>query len=188
MANLASVQTGGTTPHLTATFSRPADNTAYTAGDNIANSTTAAEVTPLTFSLPRSSGRLTGCRCVVAPASGNLVITALDFDLLLFRPSTDIPFAAGSYPADNAAMATTAAAMRDLVGVFSFLEGAWRNPAGAVTAGAAGFQWVAHTPATARFNLTGLDDELIGVVQARDAWTPTGIVNRFDFYLDADLD
>lgn len=188
MANLAAVQTGGTTPHLTATFSRPADNNAYQAGDHIANSTTGASVVPMTFSLPRSSGRLTGCRCVIAPASGNVVITALKFDLLLFRPTTDIPFAAGSFPADNAAMAITAAAMRNLVGVFPFIATAWRNPAGALTAGASGFQWVAHTPATVRFNLTGLDDELIGVVQAQDAWTPTGVVNRFDFYLEADLD
>lgn len=173
---------------LTANFSRPADNTAYQSGDAIANSTTAADVVPLTFTLPsQRQGKLLGARCTVTPASGNVVITALDFDLLIFRPATDIPFAAGSFIADNAQMSIAAAAMRELVGVFSFVNTAWRNPLGALTAGASGWQAVAPTTRSSYpFNVGELGSTLIGVVQAKGAWTPTGVVNRFDFEIDCE--
>lgn len=174
---------------LTANFSRPADNTAYQSGDAIANSGTGSAVVPMTFTLPAAlrQGILTGARCTVAPASGNLVITALDFDLLLFRPSTDIPFAAGSFTADNAQMSISAAAMRELVGVFTFAAGAWRNPLGALTASTVGWQAVAPTSRTRYpFNVGELGASLIGVVQAKGAWTPTGVINRFDFALDCE--
>lgn len=174
---------------LKANFSRPADNTAYSAGDAIANSATLASVVPLTFVLPSPNGILTGCRCVVAPASSNVVITALDFDLLLFAPATNVPFAAGSFPADNTAMAITAASFRELVATFSFVNSAWRNPAGALTAGVAGTQAVAPVIANARFNLGAYSTTtLIGVVQVLAAWTPLGVANRFDFALSATLD
>ena len=174
---------------LEATFSRPADNTAYQTGDIIANSTTAASVVPMTFTLPSDRfGRLIGARCVVTPASGTLVITALDFDLLLFRPVTSVPFADAGYPADNAQMSITAAAMRELVGVFSFANGAWRNPLGALTASTSGWQAVAPTTRTLGygFNVGDVGSSLIGVVQVKAAWTPTGVINRFDFVLDCE--
>jgi hypothetical protein len=172
--------------HSTATFSRPADNVAYATGDHIANSTTGASVVPMTFPVTPTKGYITGCRAVVTPASANLVITALDFDLLLFRPATNIPFAAASFPADNAALTLTAAAYREFVGHFIFVNGAWRNPLGALTAGATGYQSVA-TAVRPRyhFDLTGQSTlGLIGVVQCKGAWTPTGIINQFDFTLD----
>lgn len=171
---------------ITGTFSRPADNTAYAQGDHIANSTTAGSVVPITFSLPGASGAISGCRCIVTPASGNLVIAGLDFDLLLFRPATSVPFAAGSYPADNAALAVSALAFRNLVAVFQFFEGAWRNPAGLLTAGVTGAQRsLMADAAMAPFNVGGLSTRaLYGLVQAQDAWTPTGVVNQFDFILD----
>jgi hypothetical protein len=167
-----------------ATFSRPADNTAYQSGDAIANSVTGPAVVPLTFKMGVPRGLLVSALCTVTPASGNLVITALDFDLLLFRPDTDIPFAAGSYAADNAAMAISAAAYRNLVAVFSFTAGNWRNPAGALTAGATG--WQASVPAVRpMIEFHTLDtNNLIGVVQAKGAWTPTGVINQFDFVLE----
>lgn len=177
---------------VSANFSRPADNTAYAAGDAIANSTTGSQVVPITFPLQRPSGRITGCRAVVTPASGNLVITALKFDLLLFKPESNIPFAAGSYAADNAALAITAAAFREIVGVLPFLADAWRNPAGGLTAGATGYQDVkpsARTIAGMPFYIGSTSSwSLLGVVQAQDAWTPTGIINRFDFTLDVEYD
>lgn len=178
-----------TTSVITANFSRPADNTAYAAGDAIANSGTGSSVTPLVFEMRGAKGKLTGCRSVVTPASGNLIITALDFDLLLFNPTDGIPFAPGSFPADNAAMAITAAAFRDLVAVFRFSSSAWRNPAGALTAGVTGYQEVVVNSLRpyASYELGNLT-RLIGVVQALAAWTPTGIVNRFDFTLDTDND
>jgi hypothetical protein len=165
----------------TASFSRPADITAYAAGDAIANSGTASAVVPMTFTMDVPTGRITGCSCVVTPASGNLVITALDFDLLLFPSGLSLPFADGSYAADNAAMAISAAAMRELVGVFTFAAGAWRNPSGALTAGITGHQAVAPA-ARAWYPLT--KQSLIGVVQAKGAWTPLAVVNQFDFALD----
>lgn len=183
---------GGITRRVTANFSRPADNTAYAAGDIIANSTTAASVVPITFTgaaaEPSGSGRITGCRAVVTPASGNLVIANCAFDLLIFRPETSIPFADAGYPADNTALTVSAAAMRELVAVFSFAAGAWRSPAGSVSAaGVAGYQAVGMNSARpfAPFDLAGLNvADLVGVVQAQAAWTPTGVVNRFDFALD----
>lgn len=168
----------------TATFSRPADATAYATGDAIANSTTAESVVPMTFTLDVPAGRITGCSCVVTPASGNMVITACDFDLLLFPAGLSLPFASGSYAADNAALAISAAAMRELVGVFSFVNSAWRNPAGALTAGASGVQSVAPAARTSYAFNAGSAQSLVGLVQAKGAWTPGAVVNRFDFALD----
>lgn len=171
---------------LDANFSRPASATTYDAGDAIANSGTSSAVVPLTFLLPAvTNGQLIGCRAVVTPASSSLVITNLDFDLLVFQAATNIPFTAGSYPADNAAMDITAAAFRQLVATFSFVNTAWRNPAGGVTAGVTGTQAVAPALANATFSVAGLASQaLIGVVQVRAAWNPGAIVNRFDFALN----
>lgn len=181
----------GINRRVTATFSRPADNTAYAAGDAISNSGTAGSVVPLTFAAARfagGSGRLLGCRCVVTPASSNLVIANCAFDLLLFRPATNIPFAAGSYVADNSPLAVTAAAMRELVGVFSFLASGWRSPAGSVAAaGVAGYQAVALASPRiyAPFDLADLNSQnLLGIVQAQAAWNPGAVINQFDFALD----
>lgn len=179
---------------LTATFSRPADNVAYAAGDAIANSTTGSAVVPIEFSLDGfTRGNITGIRCVVTPASGNLIIAALDFELLLFRPVTDIPFAAGSFAADNAALAISAAAYRECVGTFIFDATQWRSPAGSLSVGGAtGFQSVdcASRPLFP-FNVEaialGSSRKLVGVVQALNSWTPTGIINQFDFALDLDV-
>lgn len=176
--------------HLTASLVRPGQATQYTAGDIIANSQTGSAVVPITFTVPdganRRTGRLTGARAVVTPASGNLVITACDFDLLLFRPGTDLPFAAGSFPADNAAMAISAAAYRELVGVFRFINTAWRNTLGALTADVTGHQNAACvTRPSYPFSLNGLSSNaLIGVVQAIGVWNPGNVAQTFNFTLD----
>jgi hypothetical protein len=183
-------------PRVTANISRPADATQYAAGDAISNSATASAVLPLTFYVPYRAGTLYGCTAVVTPASASLVITALDFTLLLFRPAPGIPFAAGAFGADNVAMDITAAAAREFVCSFAFTNAAWRNPAGALTAGATGYQSAVPNNSRPRvpFNLAGdasttnQTQALIGVLQANAAWNPTGIVNRFDFSLDMELD
>lgn len=193
---------GGITQRIKANFSTPinpgspSENTAYTAGDHVSNSRTAGSCVPLEFQLSRNSGRITGCRAVVTPEFGNLVIANLDFDLLLFRPEADIPFAAGAYPADNAALLLTAAAFRELVGTFRFSAASWRNPAGTLVAGITGYQSQAlnSTRMVAPFNVTGLSGGsppavcLLGLVQILSAWTPGAAINRFDFALDIDLD
>lgn len=180
--------------HLTGSFSRPADATAYAAADIIANSGTGALVVPITFTVPDAanvrSGRITGARCTVAPASGNMVIVAADFDLLLFRPQTDIPFAAAGYPADNAALTLTAAMYRELVGFFPFVNGAWRNQLGSLVAGTVGYQAVGpQARVSYPFSLHGLTgNALLGIVQAKAAWTPGAVVNQLDFTLDLEQD
>lgn len=171
-----------------ASYVKPSDVTAYTAGDIIANSLTAALVTPLIFDCGADSGRLLSCRCLLTPASGAVVLPA--FDLLLFRPVTGVPFAAGAYPADNAALTIAAASQVHMVGAFTFGAGAWRNQAGA-TAAAGPWAWqsVAAAPQWAPFNLAGLgSQQLIGVLQAQNAWTPGAVVQTLDFVLGADLD
>lgn len=47
---------GGFNALVTANFTRPADTTAYAVGDLVANSTTAGSVTPLSFTMSRSTG------------------------------------------------------------------------------------------------------------------------------------
>lgn len=176
--------------HVSTSLVRPGQATQYTAGDIIANSQTANLVVPLTFTIPyaanRRTGRLTGARAVVTPASNDLVITALDFDLLIFRPAASIPFAAAGYPADNAAMAISAAAYRELVGVFRFINTAWRNTLGALTAGVTGHQNAACVVRpNYPFSLDSLDgNALIGVVQAIGVWNPGNIAQTFNFTLD----
>lgn len=183
------------TPNVTAEYARPASATQYDIADLIGNSATAASVVPITFAsaarFSNGSGRLSGCRGVVTAASGTIVLPA--FDLLIFRPTTDIPFAAGSYPADNAALNVSAAAMQQLVGVFSFAVDAWRNQAGGVTAAGAGI-WqapkVAGNRAFAPFSLDGLGDtvSLLGLMQAQNTWNPGAVVNTFNFTLDLEQD
>jgi hypothetical protein len=170
---------------VSASVTLAAAGAAYAAGDHI----TGATAGPLTFTLPGTAGRITGCRCIVTPASGNLTVTNLTFDLLLFRPATDIPFATASYPADNAALAVTAAANRELVGAFNFVASAWRNPAGAFTGGATGYQAASlSTRMAAPFNVGGYSTRTLrGVLQALAAWTPTNVVHVLDFYLDVEF-
>jgi len=183
--------TGNSAQRIVANYSNPASGGAYTAGDNIGNSATAGSVIPITFTIGRNSGRITGCRCVVTPASGNLVTTALDFELLLFRPETSIPYAVGGYPADNAAHVLTAAAYREKVAAFRFSSSAWRSTDGTTTAATTtAYQSVAlnSTRILAAFNTSGLTQTLVGVIQVLGAWTPGAVVNRFDFALDTDLD
>jgi hypothetical protein len=168
----------------TATFSNPASGGAYLSGDIIANSASGASVVPITFTLDHPTGNIHGVSCVVTPASGNLVITALDFDLLLFPSGLSLPFAAAGYPADNAPMAISAAAMREVIGIFPFVATGWRNTLGALTADVTGYQTsVLATRALCAFNTVDTR-ALVGVVQAKGTWTPGAVINRFDFALD----
>jgi hypothetical protein len=177
------------TPLVTATYAKPASATQYAIGDIIANNATAASVTPVTFTLPRTSGIITGCRAVLTAASGTVVLPA--FDLLLFRPATDIPFAAAGYPADNAALTVSSAAMLELVGVISFSATGWRNSAGGSTAAGAqvyqaqGFVTRPYAP----FNVNGLAaSTVLGLLQAQSTWNPGNVAQSFAFALDVALD
>lgn len=178
---------GGITPRVTAQLVRPGQATAYAANNIIANSQTAGSVEPMTFTfaegLPNGSGLLFGAKCVAKAASSGLVTTNMAFDLLLFRPETSIPFAAGGYPADNAALSLTSAMLKQLVARFSFTAAGW------VTSGletGAGYQVVA--PASGLpfmpFDLQGLNaNYLRGIVQAKAAWDPGNVAQTLDFEL-----
>jgi hypothetical protein len=82
--------------------------------------------------------------------------------------------------------------MRELVAAFVFSATAWRNQAGGTTA--AGLNvWQAVAPASGRpyaaFNLASMvGSNLLGLMQVQNTWTPTAIVNTFDFSLDVDQD
>lgn len=177
--------------NVTAQMVRPGDATQYAVGDLIGNSQTAASVVPIDFVVARSGpaamGHITGARCVITAASGTIVLPR--FDLLLFRPVTDIPFAAGSYPADNTALQVAAAAMKEMIGVLTFDEGRWRNrDGGASAAGTHVWQSVAPTPrALLPFNLNGASSRgLRGLLQAQNTWNPGNVQNTFDFVLDVE--
>ena len=87
-------------------LTRPADAVAYTAGDALANSTSAAAVVPLSFPVAAefdSRGKVIGARLVT-----NSATAIASLRLWLFNIE---PFAAAGYQADNAALALTYAAM-----------------------------------------------------------------------------
>lgn len=188
-----SINAGGFTPRVTATYARLADATTYAIGDMIGNDTTAANVLPITFTVARAaggSGRITGCRCALVAASGTIALPA--FDLLLFRPEANIPFAAAGYPADNAALNVSGAAMAELTAIFSFSASGWRNQAGGATAAGTGiYQAVALASGRpyAPFNLASVNTQtLLGIMQAQSAWAPGAVVNTWTFHLDVDQD
>lgn len=83
------------------TFIRPSDTTAYTALDLIANSTTAASVVPLAFTVSRIADRPFEVRRALIKADGT-VITNATFRLHLFSQSPVVATSGG----DNAAFAT----------------------------------------------------------------------------------
>ena len=68
---------------VSASFTRPADTTAYTSGDLVANSTTAGSVTPLTFNSAHGFGAVMRARI----EKSNKTTTNAAFDLHLFESS-----------------------------------------------------------------------------------------------------
>lgn len=84
----------------TANFTRPADTTAYTAGDMVANSTTAGSVVPMSLTVNSVSGRKVYLRRVVLKKS-TTGVTAPNFRVHFYTASPTI--ASG----DNAAYSTT---------------------------------------------------------------------------------
>ncbi len=165
-----------------ATMVRPANATQYSIGDAIANSMTGAQVVPIAFTVP-TTGSLIGARCGLIAASGTIVLPK--FDLLLFRPSTVYPFAAGSYVADNSALNIADASLGDLVAVFPFSDTGWRNQAGGATAAGTGvWQSVAPTRSPTYYDLSGKQPLLNGIIQAQNTWNPGNIANTFQFTLE----
>ena len=96
---------------LTTTTTRPADATAYAAGDEVSNSATPGSVIRPVFDLTGyRRGRILGLGVDVTPASSNVVITAFNVQGLLFK-TADVPAAAG----DNLTAPFTGAQMRNCI-------------------------------------------------------------------------
>lgn len=85
--------------NTSATFTRPADTTAYANLDLVANSTTAGSVVPMTFSLPRNAGFKLYRASV---STSNATVTNEKYNIHFFSSS---PTCANG---DNGALSTTA--------------------------------------------------------------------------------
>jgi hypothetical protein len=134
----------------TASFTRPADTTAYASGDQVANSTTAGSVVPMTFSpCTKGAGRSAQIRRVRISKTGTSVTnTAVRLHLFNVLPTVS----AG----DNAAI-TIATGAAGYIGQVDVTIGQ------TFTDGAAG-------QATCEVNVNSLT--LYGLLEARGAWTP----------------
>ena len=183
------------------TFARPADATAYAAGDEVSNHATAGSVVRASFDLSGfQRGRILSCGLDVLAASGNVVTTASDFEILLFKAS-EVPSAVGDNVTNPIAAATRALA----VARFNFDDTGWTGPLGTVAAGSSQFQHVqAHlvqpiaSPVLQYPNGNGSVFDFGGqtlaartltvVMRALAAWTPTGIINTFGITIEAETD
>jgi len=181
------------------TITRPADNTAYSFGDELSNSATAGLVDRMVFDMAGFRNiRLHSCTMEVIAASGNVVTTNLGLECYFFR--TDEVLAAVG---DNVAHPISAQYRGLAVGYFNFDDGAWWGPTGQGTAGTSQTQTVGlHLaqpnpsptnyivfPAGAIFNMDDVDTKsLTCVVRAMNTWTPTGIANTIGvtLYFEAD--
>lgn len=186
---------------LRSTFSRPADNTAYAAGDEVSNHATAGSVVRATFDMRGlEMGKIVAAELDITPASGNVVTTAADFELLIFRTGEE-PAAVG----DNVTHPIAAATRNLAIARFRFDDTGYTGPLGTVAAGTSQVQAVTPTlvqPLAANvpeypvpgfvyaFNGRPLSEtgrQFTAVMRALAAWTPTGVINTFGITLDIEL-
>lgn len=184
---------------IRSTIARPADNTAYAAGDEISNHATAASVVRATFNMAGfTRGRIYAAEIDLTAASGNVVTTASDLDLLIFR-TDEVPAAVG----DNVTHPISAADRAKAVAGFRFDDTGWTGPLGTVAAGTSQFQAVMATlvqplasnvpqypwPPGYFFDFTGQSTRTFtAVLRALAAWTPTGVINTFGITLDIEAE
>ena len=174
---------------------RPADNTAYAAGDEVSNSATAGSVVRPVFDLSGfRNGRIYVAELDIAAATGNVVTSAGDFEVLIFR-TDDAPAAVG----DNVTSPIAAAVRAKAVAAFRFDDTGWTGPLGTVAAGTSQAQAVMATlvkplatPVLNELwpngNIFSLEDvktkSLTAVIRTLAAWTPTGVINTIGLTLD----
>lgn len=184
---------------IRSTIARPADVTAYAAGDEISNHATAGSVVRATFDMSGfTRGRIFSAEIDLTPASGNVVTTASDLDLLIFR-TADVPAAVG----DNVTNPISAANRAKAVAGFRFDDTGWTGPLGTVAAGTSQFQAVCATlvqplatnvpqypwPEGYHFDFTGQDTkQFTAVLRALAAWTPLAVVNTFGITLNIEAE
>lgn len=142
---------------ITATFTRPADTTAYTANDLVANSVTAGSVVPMTFNFPGANGFKLWRVSVSANSATN---TNAKFKLHLYTSST-ITCANG----DNGAWSTTNSGYIDNVAIDCTTSSFTDNLTG----------WGTYVNTSVQVPLlTALTSHKIyGLLQATAAYTPT---------------
>jgi hypothetical protein len=144
------------------------------------------------------SGRILAAEVDLTAASGNVVTTASDFELLIFRTG-DVPDAVGDNVTHPIAAATRALAPAR----FRFDDTGWTGPLGTVAAGTSQVQAVMATmvqplatnvleyPHVYGFPFSfaaGDTASFTMVLRALAAWTPGAVVNTFGVTLDFDLE
>lgn len=143
----------------TATLTRPADTTAYTSGDSVANSTSAP--TALEFTGLGRSGVLAGTLYSVEMDDQNNAGTPGEFELWLFSEQPTIEN-------DNAAAAISWADSARLVAVVPLYASYLVNTG----SGNAGVRRYESTSPIGRLYATDASGSLWGALVARSAYTP----------------
>ncbi len=184
---------------LRSTIARPADATAYAAGDEISNSATAGLVVRATFNMRGfTHGHILAAEIDLTAASGNVVTTASDLDLMIFK-TDGVPAAVG----DNVTNPISAESRAAAIGGFRFDDTGWTGPLGTVAAGTSQFQAVTptlvqplaanvpHYPWPPGYIFQFGQDEtptFTAVLRALAAWTPLAVVNTFGITLDIEAE
>ncbi len=162
---MATVTALGDTGRSVASFTRPSNTTAYTAGDVV--STTAGAIMTFADAAKTAVGAI---QSAVLLSSAN-VSTKLDAELWLFSVAPAATARAAT--ADNAVIAFTDAELAYLVDVISFPTSEWK--VGIATSGADGnaanVQRGLGIPVYTRVQNTPVND-LYGVLVARNAYVP----------------
>lgn len=145
----------------TAAFTRPNDTTAYAIADAIANSTTAANVSPLVFGGMASAPGGTGLVTNVLIWKSTATITNASFRLYLLTARLTAAFA------DNAAFNLTYQDLPKVAGVLDFLL---RTEGGSATVA---YAW--DDSRRIDYQCDGADTSLYGYLAAEAAYTPGGL-------------
>jgi len=146
---------------ISANFSRPADTTAYAAGDVVANSTSAPVI--MTFARATvesgSAGRIAQAICI---DSAN-VATKPDLELWLFDTTV-------AMDNDNAAFTPTDAELATLIGVIAFPTASFK--VGDATGGASGNSVCDIQDINLPFNTVPASNKIYGILVVRNAYVP----------------
>lgn len=161
-------QVAGPTEHFTATFNRPADTTAYTAKDLVANSTTAGSVAALTWSNVCKSAALGGYVTGLRLSKNNDNETNAVFRVHLF---TENPVATAPAGGDNALIDVDVAAIEGYIGYFDVDFSAADNPDIFGAALNATFGSPMLSKGALPFHGDG-QTSLYGLIEAKGAYTP----------------
>lgn len=152
--------TGGIVKSVLATYTRPANTTAYASGDVVNNSTSAPTI--LTFdAVARANGgtgRVVGANLI----DGSNQATKGIFELWLFDTTITMDN-------DNAVFTPTDAELQTLIGVIPFTI----PYVGDATSGAGGNAVYVANGFSLPFKCGGGVDDIFGVLVVRNAYTPT---------------